>query len=851
MQEPQQPQPLPVGGLKSSEGPPAFNNFQGYCFRNTILVILINEPAFVNWLMRHQVGMCLKDEECLMCAFKNLAQQYHRPSARTAAVHGSLDVFWDTCENSFWGFRSRRKVPLGSTESWSGNSHLGFLFHLLDALLENVQHLPVEVQHYQRLFYTEAMKVRTCRDCGAIDEEGTDAWFRRCFDIKMRTLDARKMEDVLSLASYYTVSGLSCLQCSGELLDHMKIINPADLIFLTLPATPLNEEEARIHPFMPMQPELKMQTDGPRYFLQAAAISPPMPHIFACVRARNGKLYKIDNGGTFWIKSWQYYERAQRLFPLQSRVFPKLLLCTWRGPSNRTLSMTPALTPATVQKTGPVESPPKSSLTPEKKDGRSTRTSPGSASVDAPTPSRKGASKDGAATNPQVSPELTADFNNISVDDKDASVHQAKVIKAAFPKLTSEEASQLLAAYNGNLPEAVDALKTHPSQQAMQLDDVPEEHQMEVVTAYLRFLGIPISEIFRTVRKHHDKPEKAYQELTDEPEINLGFMEHIGDSRFATRICITPHTDYMTDSAPPKRECPARQMIRGHAKLRSGKAIYAGSFEGELILEEVRGTRRSPKEAWQPLPLEPRPSLWNDYYARFKEYRFGETLSEAEKEAQKAREEEAIIERQVLDRVREFDQQIDGSLRWERSRARTQLRREDERKERAVRDDVLQKIIQAELRSLFTPQPKQDPVLKKDIDSVQGKRRRSQSDDDDDDGANDRARIRVLRAKHDGFAVKRLPAEKKRSEDLARVRAQLLAKQVARARKGGCTMQALRVLKKREEKRKLRSSNVKNVTVDYHDVENVGDDDDDDDDDDDNDDDEKDDAIVPSAFFEE
>ena len=176
-QERPEPQPLPEGTSSSSGGPAALDNFQGYCFRNTILVMLLNEPAFVNWLMRHQVGMCLNDKECLICAFKNLAQEYHRLSAKSAAVHYALDVFWDRCEKSFWGFRTKRKVPLGSTESWTGNSHMGFQFHLLDALLENVQHLPVEVQHYQRLFHTEAIKVRACLDCGAFDERGTDSWF--------------------------------------------------------------------------------------------------------------------------------------------------------------------------------------------------------------------------------------------------------------------------------------------------------------------------------------------------------------------------------------------------------------------------------------------------------------------------------------------------------------------------------------------------------------------------------------------------------------------------------------------------------------------------------------------------
>lgn len=826
MQEPQHPQ-LPEETPLSSEVPTALDNFQGYCFRNTILVMLINEPAFVNWLMRHQMGICLKDKECLICAFKTLALQYHRPSAKSTVVHGSLDVFWDLCEKSFWGFQSKRKVPLGSTASWSGNSHMGFLFHLLDALLENVQHPPFEVQHYQRLFYTEAIKVRACLECGAIDERGTDSWFRRCFEVDKPAVAARKMEDVLYLASSYAVTATSCLHCSGKLLDHMKIINPAELIFLSMPATPLNESEAKIHPLIPMQPELNMQINGPRYFLQAAAISPPRPHIFACVRARNDKLYKIDKGGTWSIKSWQHYERAQQLVTPERRVFPKLLLYTRRGPNNGTLSITPPLKPTTVRKTGPGKSPPKRSPAPQKKDGRSTRTTTGSASVDAATPVREASSNDPAGTNPQASPGLTAEFNNISFVDKDASVHQAKVIKAAFPKLTSEEASQLLAAYNGHLQEAVDALKTHPSQQSMLLDDVPEEHQIEVLTAYLRFPGIPIGEILRVVRRHHPNPEKAYQELTDKPEINLGFTEHIGDSRFATRICITPDTSHMTDSAPPKQQFPARQMIRGHAKLQTGKAIYAGSFEGELELEEVRGTRSYAWEEWQPLPLDPRPLLWNDYYARFKEYRFGETLSEAEKEAQKAREEQATIERQVLDRVRELDSQLDSSLRWDRSRARTQLRREDEQKERAGRDEVLQKMIQAELRRLLTPQPKQDSVLKKDPGSVQGKRRRS-AQSDDDDGANDRARIRVLRAKHDGFAVKPLPAEKKRSEDMVRLRAQLLANQVASARKGGSTMQASRVLEKREEKRKwkgrlMRSSDVENVARYHHDVESPGD----------------------------
>ena len=644
MQEPQEPQPLPEGTSASSRGPAALDNFQGYCFRNTILVMLINEPAFINWLMRHQVGMCLKDKECLICAFKILAQEYHRPSGKSAAVHYALDVFWDLCEKSFWGFRTKRKVPLGSTESWTGNSHMGFLFHLLDALLETVQHLPVEVQQYQRLFYTEAIKVRACLDCGSMDERGTDSWFRRCFDIDKRAVIAGKMEDALYLASSYAVTTASCPHSCGKLLDKMQIINHAEVVFISMPATPLNDSEAKTHPFIPMQPELNMQINGPRYFLQAAAISPPKSHIFACVRARNNKLYKIDNGDTFPIESWKHYESAQKVVNPERRFFPKLLLYTRRGPSSESLSIAPPLKPAATEETTPEKSPTSRDHVPEKTDGRSTRTTTGSANVDAATLAREGSSNLPAATGPPNSPGLTAEFNNISSADKDASGPRAKTIKAAFPKFTMEEASQLLAAHDGKLQDAVDALKASPSHQSMLLDDVPEEYQTRVLTAYMRFPGIPISEILRVVRKHHPDPENAYKELADIPEINLGFTEHIGDSRFATRICIMPDTSQLIHGVPSTQSAPARQMIRGHAKFRTGNAIYTGLFEGELKFEEIRD-KRYPWEDWQPLPLEPRPLLWNDYYARFKEYRFDETVSEAEKEAQKAREEQAVIER--------------------------------------------------------------------------------------------------------------------------------------------------------------------------------------------------------------
>ena len=142
------------------------------------------------------------------------------------------------------------------------------------------------------------------------------------------------------------------------------------------------------------------------------------------------------------------------------------------------------------------------------------------------------------------------------------------------------------------------------------------------------------------------------------------------------------------------------------------------------------------------------------------------------------------------------------------------------------RDKVLRKMIKEELQKVLAPQTKQDPGLKKDPNSVQGKRRRS-AQSDDDDGISDRARVRVLRLKRDGFAVKILPAEKKRSEEIARVRAVLLARQIARARKAGSAMQASRVIKGRAEKRKwkgrLRSSDVKEA--DNDDAKEKGDDD--------------------------
>ena len=196
----------------------------------------------------------------------------------------------------------------------------------------------------------------------------------------------------------------------------------------------------------------------------------------------------------------------------------------------------------------------------------------------------------------------------------------------------------------------------------------------------------------------------------------------------------------------------------------------------------------------------------------------------------------------MLDRVRALEQQLDGSLQWERSRARTQLRREDEQKakaggdkgqkEKPGRDEVLQKMIQVELRKMLAPKTEQASGLEMDPGSVQGKRRRSAQSDDD--SVNDRARVRVLRVKHDGFAVQPLPAEKK-SEELARTKAVMLANQLARARKGGSTSQASKVLGKRAMMRRwkvrlsarLRRLDVKTVAGDRHDVEDAGANDDD------------------------
>ena len=519
MRKPHKPQPLPEGMHSSAEAPAALDNFQGYCYRNTILLMLLNEPAFVNWLMRHRVGMCLKVRECLLCAFRNLIQEYHQPFAKSPAVHYALEVFWDLCERSFWGIRAKRKVVLGSTESWKGNTHLGFLFHLLDELLRQTQHLPHEVQLYHRLFYTEAIKVRACLDCGAFDERGTEGWVQRRIDIGRADITSTSTGDILQRTTTKPIYEMPCLHCSGRLLEQLKIISPAELILLILPPTPLNESEAKTHPFIPMTPELTLdvvgRSDGPRYYLQAAAISPPRRHVFACVRARSNKLYKIDNGATSPFKSWQHYERAQKLGILENRVYPKVLLYTRRGPSDGSLSIAAPLKPVNGEQSSPDKASMRRKLAPGPKGRQSTPDTldfgtvkdanrvTANPSNDTPTtgsdenasrswgrqvphhsphPSQKEAtngkrlSRNGAGIQKnqqavtQNSPGLAAGFANISFNDSDTSVNHANTISAAFPALTLDEASQLLAANNGSLQQAVDALKTYPSQQSMLLE---------------------------------------------------------------------------------------------------------------------------------------------------------------------------------------------------------------------------------------------------------------------------------------------------------------------------------------------------------------------------------------------
>ncbi|OJJ44186.1 hypothetical protein ASPZODRAFT_18953 [Penicilliopsis zonata CBS 506.65] len=137
------------------------------CYRNSVLVMLLHTPVFVNWLNSHNGGGC-DPKKCLVCLFKKLASVYW-----SSGCDQGTRTRW---MNKLWTPFYARWCAKGTIPRRGQQDATEFLVDLLNYLEETD---PVLAQSLSQIFQVRTNRYKFCDKCkGPLVSMGPpDSWY--------------------------------------------------------------------------------------------------------------------------------------------------------------------------------------------------------------------------------------------------------------------------------------------------------------------------------------------------------------------------------------------------------------------------------------------------------------------------------------------------------------------------------------------------------------------------------------------------------------------------------------------------------------------------------------------------